>query len=402
MNTTPDIPKRVTKTAVTYCYLLMLVMAIAQQMYSTLLPYIKEQYNLTLTQTSYMSVISSALSAVFTVVSMVISDRLNKALFTSLGCIVYGAAMFMMGNSPYYFLFLCFFALMNLARNVVNDLSTSVMSDLYGENRGAAISKWYAFFSLCGMIAPISAAWLVLKTGSWGIHYMICGTAYILIGILFMLLTVRNPSLDSRRLHVEDTKEKIVIPFKEIFTSIEMICLIIYNFVVAGSYYHTNMINSYLTTWDPAVFTVSIAAGIVTAHSVAIAGSRVIFAALRRVKAEDVLILSSVLSAVLQGAALFIKVPAVWFAMFLIVGLVTGANYTFRIVLACNAFPKFSATTIAISTLSLSAGTVVIHYLLGVISDNIGYKTGMMGSCLFLLFSVVPLIIGYKLKKKEG
>ena len=86
--------------------------------------------------------------------------------------------------------------------------------------------------------------------------------------------------------------------------------------------------------------------------------------------------------------------------MFLIVGLVTGANYTFRIVLACNAFPKFSATTIAISTLALSAGTVVIHYLLGVISDNVSYKTGMMGSCLFLLLSVIPLIIGYKLKKK--
>ena len=80
-------------------------------------------------------------------------------------------------------------------------------------------------------------------------------------------------------------------------------------------------------------------------------------------------------------------------------GLVTGSNYAFRVVLACNAFPKYPATVIAVSTLSFSVGTAVIHVFLGYISDTVSYSAGMFASSLFLLASALPLILCYKGKK---
>ena len=93
--------------------------------------------------------------------------------------------------------------------------------------------------------------------------------------------------------------------------------------------------------------------------------------------AEDYLRWSSLASAVLVAAMILLHQPLFWLVGTLLFGVLSGASYTARVVLACKAFPRYSATATAITGVCGTLGSMAISAVVGALADRGLYTLAM-------------------------
>ncbi len=350
--------------------------SISVNMYGTIMPQLVDYYNINLTQVSTLNITNDFSQAVIMIFMLFLADKLDKRKLLILATISYGATLYLVGTASTYLVLLALRVSMGVFGGLVNNLTTTYVSDLYGDGRSKYIAILHTLFAVGSMIGPLFAA-SSIEFFSWQFSYLFLGITMGATGILFIITSkvVGVPESNAGII----TNSKIVIPYKEILKNKNVHALCIGNFLLASVTFFMLWLPTYLDLYDNQIFTVETTTIIMTSTSIGMIISRILLGILspRFIPANVYLKWASILTAILLTGILLIQGYVVWLIGIFIFGVISGATFTANIILACKEYPRFSATITAITGAFATLGSMALNFVVGSLGD-IGYYTQAM------------------------
>lgn len=386
-------------TATLFTFVFMSGYALSTCMLGTLLPGIITHYSLSLTQASSLNVVYESANAGAMVLALFVVDRLDKGKLLTLMGMVFGLTLIFHGSAPTYALLLGVRLLMGVVGSLLDNLCASYISDLYGDRRARYISILHTLYAIGSMAAPKFAA-LCYARGGWSLAYLVSGGAMAAAGALAFLIlrTMGYPSPAGAP--SAGQPGAIRIPYREMLLSRNLIWLSVTSILIAGQFYVTIWLSTYLDWLDSAVYTVDFCSTIMTALYLGMILSRVGLAAIsEKIGAAVYLKWASLLSSLLLIGLLLLQRPLVWLAGAFLYGLISGAMFTSRIVLSCEEFPQYSSTASAFTGVFAALGSVGFNSLMGLAADAGFYTQAMLVCALLVALNFLVLQFGYRRQK---
>lgn len=386
-------------TATLFTFVFMGGFALSTCMLGTLLPGIILHYSLNLTQASALTIVYETANAISMVVALFVLDRMDKGkLLTSLG-LLFGLILIFHGLAPTYVLLLGVRLVMGLVGSLLDNLCSSYISDLYGDHRARYISILHTLYAIGSMAAPKFAA-LCYAAGGWSLAYLVAGGAMAVTGILAMVILRVLGFPPTATAPQTGAAPDVHIPYREIFLSRNLIWLGVVSVLIAGQFYVTVWLSTYLDWLDSTVYTVEFCSTIMTALYLGMILSRIALAAVsEKLGAAVYLKWASLLSSVLLILLLLIQRPIVWLVGAFLYGLISGAMFTSRIVLSCQEFPQFSSTASAFTGVFAALGSVGFNSLMGMAADAGYYTQAMLVGAVIVALTFLVFQFGYREKK---
>lgn len=380
--------------ATVFTFVFMTGFALSTCMLGTLLPGIITHYGLSLTQASSLNTLYEAANAGAMVMALFVLDRLHKGKLLVLLGFLFGLILILHGRAPTFALLLGIRLVMGIVGSLLDNLCASYISDLYGEKRARYISILHTLYAIGSMLAPKFAA-LCYAKGGWGLAYLVSGGAMALTGTLAaLLLSILGFPAPAGR---EEKTVSPSIPYREMLRSRNLFWLSVTSILIAGQFYVTIWLSTYLDWLDRGVYTVEFCSTIMTALYLGMILSRVGLAAIsEKIGAARYLQWASLLSSLLLIALLLIQRPVVWLVGAFLYGLISGAMFTARIVLSCQEFPQYSSTASAFTGVFAALGSVGFNFFMGAAADAGFYTQAMLVNALIVLLTFFVFQFGYR------
>lgn len=380
--------------ATVFTFVFMTGFALSTCMLGTLLPGIITHYGLSLTQASSLNTLYEAANAGAMVMALFVLDRLHKGKLLVLLGFLFGLILILHGRAPTFALLLGIRLVMGIVGSLLDNLCASYISDLYGEKRARYISILHTLYAIGSMLAPKFAA-LCYAKGGWGLAYLVSGGAMALTGTLAaLLLSILGFPAPAGR---EEKTVSPSIPYREMLRSRNLFWLSVTSILIAGQFYVTIWLSTYLDWLDRGVYTVEFCSTIMTALYLGMILSRVGLAAIsEKIGAARYLQWASLLSSLLLIALLLIQRPVVWLVGAFLYGLISGAMFTARIVLSCQEFPQYSSTASAFTGVFAALGSVAFNFFMGAAADAGFYTQAMLVNALIVLLTFFVFQFGYR------
>lgn len=382
--------------ATVFTFVFMSGFALSTCMLGTLLPGIITHYGLDLTQGAAVNTLYETGNAISMVAALFVMDRLDKGRVLHLTSLLFGLVLIVHGVAPAFSLFLGTRLLLGLIGSLLDNTCTSYISDLYGDHRARYISILHTLYAIGSMLAPKFAA-LCYAKGGWTLAYLVSGCAMAAVAALAMVLF---RFLGFPTLAVTGSGKAAPIPYRTIFRSRNLLWLSVTSILIAGQFYVTIWLSTYLDWLDSAVYTVDFCSSIMTALYLGMILSRLGLAAIsEKVGAAVYLKWASLLSSVLLIALLLIQRPMAWLVGAFFYGLISGAMFTSRLVLSCQEFPQYSATSSCFTSVFAALGSVGFTSLMGMAADAGWYTQAMIVNAVLVALTFLIFTFGYRSKQ---
>ncbi len=364
-------------TATIFSCVFMGAYSISVNMYGTIMPQLVDFYGINLTQISTLNITNDFSQAAIMIFMLFVADKLDKRKLLILATISYGVTLFLVSTAQTYLILLALRVCMGVFGGLVNNLTTTYVSDLYGDGRSKYIAILHTLFAVGSMIGPLFAAGSI-EFFSWQFSYLFLGITMLSTGVLF-ILTSKIVGVPQTEAGVITKNTKVIIPYKEILKNKNVHALCLGNFLLASVTFFMLWLPTYLDLYDNQVFTIEATTIIMTSTSIGMIISRTLLGMLspRFIPANVYLKYSSILTAILLTAMLLIQGYFTWLIGIFIFGVISGASYTANIILACKEYPRFSATITAITGAFATFGSMTLNFVVGSLGD-IGYYTEAM------------------------
>ncbi len=391
--------KNTKKRSVVCIYLMVFMMAFALSinLFGTAQPRIIQGYRLSLEQASMFSVLQSIGMLVSNAIIGLVVDRLDKSRVAGIMCLVMGLILLAIGSMPPFWVLLALFALLGIVSNIVDNACASYMSDLYGDQRSKYISILHAFYGVGAMLGPLYVGFLTDHGHQWSLAYTLL-SLLVMGGAIAYLCTLKimgKPVALVQNTAADGTRQKA--PLKAMLASADLRILCIVSFLYAGFQMYTVWLPTYLNQLDGQKYPLSFCAVLLSLFSGGVIVSRLINGIISKfISSRDYITLVSILS----GAALIIGLlgqrKILWMAVSFSLGLLTGAIYTAKFVLACEYFPQFPATATAFTGLCTAVGSICFHALTGAVAQRFSFTGAMFIPVCSLLATFLLLILTRK------
>lgn len=383
-------------TATLFTFVFMGGFALSTCMLGTLLPGIITHYSLSLTQASALNIVYEAANALAMVAALFVVDRLDKGRLLTLLATVFGLVLLLHGLAPTYAVLLGVRLVLGIVGSLLDNLCASYISDLYGGHRARYISILHTLYAIGSMAAPKFAA-LCYAAGGWSLAYLAAGGAMAGAGALAIVILRAMGYPPTAVEQQKGSPKDVHIPYREMFHSRNLIWLSVVSILIAGQFYVTVWLSTYLDWLDSTVYTVEFCSTIMTALYLGMILSRVGLAAIsEKVGAAVYLKWASLLSSVLLIVLLLVQRPMAWLVGAFLYGLISGAMFTSRIVLSCQEFPQFSSTGSAFTGVFAALGSVGFNSLMGMAADAGFYTQAMIVSAVIVALTFLVFQFGYR------
>lgn len=383
-------------TATLFTFVFMGGFALSTCMLGTLLPGIITHYSLSLTQASALNIVYEAANALAMVAALFVVDRLDKGRLLTLLATVFGLVLLLHGMAPTYAVLLGVRLVLGIVGSLLDNLCASYISDLYGDHRARYISILHTLYAIGSMAAPKFAA-LCYAAGGWSLAYLAAGGAMAVAGALAIVILRAMGYPPTAVEQQKGSPRDVHIPYRDMFHSRNLIWLSVVSILIAGQFYVTVWLSTYLDWLDSTVYTVEFCSTIMTALYLGMILSRVGLAAIsEKVGAAVYLKWASLLSSVLLIVLLLVQRPMAWLVGAFLYGLISGAMFTSRIVLSCQEFPQFSSTGSAFTGVFAALGSVGFNSLMGMAADAGFYTQAMIVSAVIVALTFLVFQFGYR------
>lgn len=384
--------KRRSVTAV-FVIVFMMAFALSGGMFSTALPKIIETYNLSLEQASLFSVFQSGGMLLANCFTALVVDKLDKNKMLGVMFLLMGGFLFCIGSVPPFVLILMLFVLMGIVSNVVNNACSSYMSDLYGDQRARYISILHAFFGLGSLMGPLFIGQLTRMGFVWNNAYTTLGLVIIFISVAYFLtmMVIKRPVPEVQ--NIDDSGKRLKTPYKKMLRSPKMLSLCAVSFLYAGFQVYNTWLPTYLNNKNPDLFPISFCSTVVACFSVGMIVSRLINGYISKfISARNYITLVSICSSGVLVAGLLLDQKYLWPVVGFLLGLLTGAIYTAQFVMACEYFPRFSASATAFTGFSSAIGGMCFNALAGQVAQKVNFLAAMCIPVVALLITFLVLL----------
>lgn len=373
MNQNTADQKRKLLVATIFTFVFMAGYALSSGILGTLMPRIIEYYNLSLSAASTINIAKECGNTASMIFALLVVDRLDKSRLLMVMGLSFGTALLLFGFAPAFAVLLLIQLVIGFSGGLLDNLCATYVSDLYGERRARFVSILHTLYAVGNMIGPKFASWSY-SVGGWNLSFLTSGTALLIAGILYFLLTkmVGKPVTAVKR---DGSKAARSIPYGKILRRKNLWWLSVVSLSFASTTYLIVWLPTYLDWMDPAVYTTNFCANVMTAYSFGMLISRTGLAALSgKMRTETYAKWSCLFSAGLFAIMLVVQQPMLWLCGMFLFGVISGASYTARFVLSCQEFPEYSATASAFTGVFGALGNVLYSAGIGAMADA-GYYT---------------------------
>ena len=375
-------------------------MSIAYNMYSTLISSIIDTYDMSMTQASSITAATSTCSILLMIFITVFGDRINKGIALGVVGTLYGGLLMLLGSINSLALFFPVFVTICTCANFTESVTSAHVSDLAGEGRSRAIASLRNFFAIGSIVAPILAAVLLTKSGTFTLPYGTVGVLLFVSGILMLVHTLRSPHL--RDMHKATAAAaggdgaKFKLPVKEMMGSRRFVAIVLATVFNTSMWFVITMLTDYLGSIDIEVFPVTFCSVILTCFTVGSLLSSLVYTKFSdRINEAGFITLAGVICTVSFLAGVIFCTPVMWLVAMSLVGFFGGVGNTMRMVLACNEFPNNSGSAMAIVNISVCLSNFVFYLLGGALADNVSYTLAIVVAACGCIVASCFTVYGY-------
>ncbi|MGI5889046.1 MAG: MFS transporter [Oscillospiraceae bacterium] len=360
----------------------MTVFSIIVNAYSTLLPEIIKTYGINMTKASFISVSDNIGQSIMMLIVTFFGDRMDKRKVIGVGCFLYGVVYAVIGFVPPFAMLLVLRFMGGLCGILLDSLTTSYLSDVFGEKRSSAMVVTHMVYSLGSILAPILAVALLGADIPWNGVYGLFGMIVTVVGLLFLLLIfVLSPQgiSVSQDQSVQENAPRRKIPYGEIFSNKRVIGGLIYSFLYSGIYYFLTLLPSYLTEEDSTKFPLTFCSLLITLYSIgSLVSGLFVNSVTRVIKKHNYMLYAGVISTALGLFMMYLDSRWAWGIGMVIFGMTVGSCYPLKFILATDEFPFYSAAVIGASTMASTVGLMLMSYISGRIWDGAGHEAAVI------------------------
>ncbi len=346
------------------------------------LPYIRESFQLSYSQVSYLLITKSLsfLGAVF--VAGLISDSWGKKSTLIIGsvCVVGGFSLF--SRTYNFYLGILFIFLIGVGSGMWEVGLNSLISDINAEGKGRAYNLTHVFFSLGAFLTPIAIGALLSRNIDWRTIYL--AISLLLTSFLIFTLPQRFPPLPSKHTSSKGT-------FSQLLRSKLLILLS----VIIGFYVGAEVgVGTWVVTYLSEKLSVPILWASLTLSFIWIAmmiGRFLCGLIAERVGYTNLILGCAVGSFLSLIAALYIRNLSLSIIFFSLAGLFFSGVFPTIMAIANTVFSPHTGKVTAILEASSSLGVILFSASIGFIADHLSLRAGLTMSAL-LMFSIVLII----------
>lgn len=367
-----------------YAYSFMIAFALTGTMFSTALPRIIEDYNLSLSQAGLFSVFTSMGNLGAMAITGIMGDRYRKSILMGSVFIGISISLAFIGMMPPFLLLLCLMVLLGICNSILNLIVTAYVSDLYGEKRAKYINLVHMFYGIGSLIGPLYPM-LLQKIGfHWTYSYLFLAVVVFAVGVSYfvVLVKVKEPVTAIKDQNENNRKkEKQYGSLREIFSYKGMFALCIMSFLYMGGHQNTfsTWFQTYLQTENPAVYSVEFTSVCMTLYWIGMVISRTISASVSdKISPRSLILGGSFVGVCILTVGMLFQTPLVWIVTVTILGMCTGAIYPLTYAISCAWFPDSSAKVSSVVGIFTSVGSMTCGWLVGRIANTFSFYFAML------------------------
>lgn len=313
----------------------------------------------------------------------VLTERIGRQILLPFAVLLLGIGLVGQALSPIWIVFIVAALFLNYGAGAIDGGLNALFLAIYSESPGGALNLLHLFFSIGALIGPFLVGQLVGVGVAWQLIMLVYGV--IGIALAGLLLSQKMPS--GRRAATESTHvteqisatERSLLPFACLAVSIGC--------YVASEMGVSNWLVKFLdsvpestATTGLSLFWAGLALGRFLANWLA-----------DRINPYAFTAGCILLAAVTLVAAAIVPVLPLVFALYALAGLFLGPIYPMLMVLGGAFYPHRLAVLAGSLATASVVGSLVYPPLMGLMAENLGIRTGMIGTGLLQIVSVVAL-----------
>lgn len=386
-----------------YVYFFMIVFAVTGTMFSTALPRIIDDYQLSFSQAGLFSVFTSLGNLGAMAVTGWLGDRFPKSRMMGAVFLGMGITLGLIGRMPAFIILLVLMVILGIFGSILNLIVTAFVSDLYGDKRAKYINMVHTFYGLGSRLGPLYPMLLGKAGLPWRFSYQGLSILAILTGIIYfgVLGVVKVPEMEGATGKKE--KEGGKISLAELMHYRGMAALCIMSFLYMGGHQNTFSIwfQTYLQSENGTVYTAEYTSVCMTLYWIGMVISRLLCAQLfGKISPRRIILAGSVSGTLAMTFGMLAHTPLVWMAAVLWLGISTGAIYPMTFAISCAWFPECSARVSSLVGIFTSAGGMICGWLVGKIAGSVSFRLAMYIPWISLV--IVFLIVWKKFPRDES
>ncbi len=325
-----------------------------------------------------------------------IAARLLRAPVLGAGPGLIAAGLGIVVVAPGWPAFLAGFLVLALGAGLIDSGVNALFMDLYEGRNAGALNRLHLFFALGALASPLAMGATIASGAPW--QSLPAATALAAVPIALALATRRVPPVhaeaaDGRPADVAEPggrRRRIPLPLLGLAVAIAM--------YVASEIGVSNWLVRYLdaapveqATLALSLFWAGIALGRFVSSLIADRVGAVRYAA-AWTTAAGIAIVASLLAPTVPLAI----------ACFGIAGFAAGPTYPMIVAIGGQLFPGRSSLVSGVLVSAAMVGSIVYPPLMGVLSDAVGLRVGMLGAGLAMLVSAVAILVAARLARRDG
>lgn len=361
----------------------LVVIGIALTALGPTLPFIIQEYDLSLTAAGLVLTLVSLGRLISVFFSGGLSDRIGRKPVISLGTGLIALGALGYGSSPTWIGHLLSAMIVGAGVGMLDGGTNSLITDLYTEKRGFALNRLHVFFGVGALLGPLVAALLLNSLNSWRAVFWTVAAVGALCTLTSALLAY--PAISgSRKLSHQEVRQA-----KRVFLTAREFWLL------SGIMFMYTGIGNTITGWvnkflgDELTATVLAASTVLALYNVGITVGRMICSYItERIGYPRTLLICAVGGFVFVSLAVLIR-NLCWIAVsFWLSGVFLAGLFPTAVAYGTGLFPDLRGTLSGYLITSAALGGMVMPLIIGAFSDVVGLSLGMTGITFFGLLLV--------------
>lgn len=375
-------------------YAIQMVFAAAANVIGTILPNLVDGFNLTLSQVGVISAVQSLTGPPIIFLAGFMSDHLGPVRVLLIGLTLLIACPLFMAAASSYILLVVSIAVLGIAFGFIDPMTNAVLVKGGGQEKGKYLSLLHAAYGLGAAIFPVLIAFALARGMSW--RFSLLALASLVFGVTVVFFRCREQENPGQRMDVAAQGNSLSSDSGDPTTwTSDLLIPTIAMFFYSGVYrnlavwmvmYFKDILGATQVIGSLALFTLF----------GAIVIGRLISAKMS--DSKDNLLL---LTVYMTGAAAALT-PIAWirsqFMGFIAIagfGLASAGIFPVITSYATGLFPARSGMVTGFIYGSASAGAVALPWLMGIVADNFGLRSGMLMNAISMAIAGFLLVVAF-------
>jgi len=363
-------------------YLLMFAYAVSCTMLGPLLPAIRAEYGLTLSQAGLMTTFQGVGGSASVLGGILVADLLRRSASVRATFTVYGASVFAVVLLPWYPALVALFFLIGASTRLMESFVNVYVADLHLRHRGFYLGLLHACFGLGALLGPSISALVIQRHLPWSTVFVELAV-FCLLALAFFVFAERKAGGD---IGMPRTRPRArsgsgpVALLKGLAPMRSRAALILCSL----TFLYVGFANG-LSVWIPSYMSERFAVSPVQASVpvsglwIGIIGGRVVSSFLsRRFEGTKLLLLSNVVAAIVVLVAFTVDNYLSLTVGLLVAGLFVGSTNPMAYALLNERFPEHRASASSALTFAGTLGLMIVPWLVGMVAERAGFWLGLL------------------------